>query len=269
MERTKAPPAPTRKPDHTFRNAGGIKIQAWDYTEEDRNPSDVDVKKVDPEQVPDATEDADATQQSERFIYVHSEARQKTEEQILEKKGVEYEQAIMKIHQRLSTPRCLKDYDKVLIKIGRLKQKFTSGSHLYEVSVTGSDTDPKRAQSVTITQLPAHRRRALAVGGYILRTSHTDWTLEEVVRLYWRRTEIESAFRSMKSDLGMRPIYHSKDAHIEAHLFVTVLTYYTWCRLPDSSSKNKESIKAETRSARTSIGFTGSRPDSPKANTAI
>ncbi|MXW14471.1 MAG: hypothetical protein F4Z76_06060 [Rhodothermaceae bacterium] len=52
------------------------------------------------------------------------------------------------------------------------------------------------------------------------------WTLEEVGRLYWRLTEIESTFRSMKSDLGMRPIYHSKDAHIEAHLFVTVLTYY-------------------------------------------
>ena len=52
-----------------------------------------------------------------------------------------------------------------------------------------------------------------------------DWTVEQVARRYWRLTEIESVFRAMKSDLGMRPIYHRNDEQIEAHLFISVLAY--------------------------------------------
>ncbi len=47
--------------------------------------------------------------------------------------------------------------------------------------------------------------------------------MEQIARLYWKLTEIESAFRSMKSDLSMRPIDHNKDAHMEAYLFLSVL----------------------------------------------
>jgi len=48
-----------------------------------------------------------------------------------------------------------------------------------------------------------------------------------VVRTYQQLTEIEQTFRVMKSDLGLRPIYHSKDERIERHLFITVLAYHT------------------------------------------
>ena len=39
-------------------------------------------------------------------------------------------------------------------------------------------------------------------------------------------SRIERTFRSLKSELGLRPIYHQKDDRIEAHLFLSVLAYY-------------------------------------------
>ena len=38
-------------------------------------------------------------------------------------------------------------------------------------------------------------------------------------------TEVESAFRSIKTELGTRPIYHQLDSRIESHLFISVLAY--------------------------------------------
>jgi len=64
-------------------------------------------------------------------------------------------------------------------------------------------------------------------GAYVLRSSRTDLDLEALARTYSRLNEIESTFRVMKLDLGLRPIYHSEDERIEGHQFITVLTYHT------------------------------------------
>ena len=60
----------------------------------------------------------------------------------------------------------------------------------------------------------------------VLRTSHTDWDAEKILRTYWRLTDLENTFRQLKSELGLRPIWHSTDARISAHLFITVLAYH-------------------------------------------
>ncbi len=43
--------------------------------------------------------------------------------------------------------------------------------------------------------------------------------------LYLRLVEVESAFRDLKGDLGLRPIYHSKESRVEAHIFVAFMAY--------------------------------------------
>jgi hypothetical protein len=60
----------------------------------------------------------------------------------------------------------------------------------------------------------------------VLRTSHTDWDLERVARTYWQLTAIEATFRSLKSEIGLRPIWHAKQDRIRAHLFIAVLAYH-------------------------------------------
>ena len=56
-----------------------------------------------------------------------------------------------------------------------------------------------------------------------MRSSRTDWDLETIARTYWRLTEIEPTFRSLKSEPGLRPVWHRKPERIGAHLFVAVL----------------------------------------------
>ncbi len=63
-------------------------------------------------------------------------------------------------------------------------------------------------------------------GRYYLRTSRMDLGPSEIRSLYTTLTNVEDSFRSMKSDLGMRPVYHYKDNAIKAHLYITVLAYH-------------------------------------------
>src|ERR1019366_9800569 len=60
---------------------------------------------------------------------------------------------------------------------------------------------------------------------YLLRSN----LVSEDPALLWQRyiqlTEIEAAFRNLKSDLALRSIHHQKDERIEAHIFVAFLAY--------------------------------------------
>jgi len=44
--------------------------------------------------------------------------------------------------------------------------------------------------------------------------------------LYMTQVHVESSFRAMKGELGMRPVYHQNDDRSAAHLFITVLAYH-------------------------------------------
>ena len=202
VARTKTPPVPAENPHQEFTTTGNTNIRAWKLSEED----------------------------AEQHVYIHSAAKQYTGEQILATKCAKFEEKLAQLHAGLSKAGCLKNYEKVLGKVGRLKEEYKKVSHLYEVSVTPEEDTKKkkqrRATSVTFTKREVHEDRCQATGGYILRTSHTDWNVDKVARTYWRLTEIESTFRVMKSELELRPLYHSRDDRIEGHMMITVLAYY-------------------------------------------
>ena len=44
-------------------------------------------------------------------------------------------------------------------------------------------------------------------------------------RTYFTLTDLEAVFRSLKSELGLRPIYHHKPIRADGHLFITVIAY--------------------------------------------
>ena len=62
-------------------------------------------------------------------------------------------------------------------------------------------------------------------GVYCLRSNETVWTPEQLWRTYVTLTDLEAVFRSLKSELGLRPIFHRKQARSDAHLFISVLAY--------------------------------------------
>ena len=62
-------------------------------------------------------------------------------------------------------------------------------------------------------------------GVYCLRSNELGWDEERLWRTYSMLTDLESVFRSLKSELGLRPVFHSKEERAEGHLFITVLAY--------------------------------------------
>jgi transposase len=58
-----------------------------------------------------------------------------------------------------------------------------------------------------------------------LRSNELNWDEERLWRTYTMLTDLESVFRSLKSELGLRPVYHAKEDRADGHLFMTVLAY--------------------------------------------
>ena len=105
--------------------------------------------------------------------------------------------------------------------IGRLKERYPRVSRYYSI---GFDED-KCALVWTLDQ----KRRSLAEeldGAYMLKTDRADFTAEDAWRTYSLLTRAENAFRSMKSPLSERPIFHRLEHRVEAHIFLCVLAYH-------------------------------------------
>lgn len=63
-------------------------------------------------------------------------------------------------------------------------------------------------------------------GVYCLRTNQAQWNGQTLWRTYTMLTELEAVFRSLKSELGLRPVFHHKTDRVDGHLFISVLAYH-------------------------------------------
>ena len=161
----------------------------------------------------------------EARLYVVSEGKKKAETSIQRLKRNRFEAALERLHDGLPVKGRLKRYDRVLEGIGRLKQRFFAVAKHYEITVEKADTGPN-ASAVRFKRRPQYDEADDGAGAYVLRTSHIDWDIETVLRTYWRITDIEATFKSLKSELGLRPIWHQLDRRIAAHLLIAVLAYH-------------------------------------------
>ena len=110
--------------------------------------------------------------------------------------------------------------EKVVESVWRLKERYSRVANQYEVTVTRKGPN---AVSVSFERKDRYDTASRSAGGYVLRTSHKDWDLERIVGTCWQLTDIEDAFRTLKSDLGLRPICHSKEERIDGHMLLSVL----------------------------------------------
>ena len=68
-------------------------------------------------------------------------------------------------------------------------------------------------------------------GAYLLRTNLAAGTAEELWAIYMQLTEAEAAFRALKSELSIRPLFHQKESRVKAHVMVAFLGYALWVTL--------------------------------------
>jgi transposase len=156
------------------------------------------------------------------YLLAHSKPRRAKERAIRRRQRRSFAQALKKLHQRIAKGQ-LKNRDKILEAIGRLKGRYPK-AHPF-VTITVSD----KPVSLTYTWRVAQFKEALARdGAYLLRSNQAGWSAQEFWETYIQLTVVERAFRVLKSELLLRPIWHQYSGRTQAHIFVCVLAYALW-----------------------------------------
>jgi len=156
-------------------------------------------------------------------LYCHSSAREGKERGIAERFCTRLEAELQHLAEGLHLPRRVKDYDKVLVRIGRLRQRYAKVARYYELHLE-KDEASGRATALHWQRLVPTEE--ILPGVYCLRTNQADWDDATLWQTYIMLTEIEAVFRSLKSELGLRPVYHRIAKRVDAHLFISVLAYH-------------------------------------------
>lgn len=158
-------------------------------------------------------------------LYCHSVAREAKEQAMQDHAGERFEEAINKLHEGLSRKGTVKKYGKVMERLGRLKQKYSRAAQHYQIDVD-QDTDSGNATAIHWRRQEKASSQATHPGVYALRTNLTDWDEATLWRTYTLLTDLEAVFRSLKTELGLRPIYHQKTERVSGHLFISLLAYH-------------------------------------------
>ena len=188
-------------------------------------------REFDAEQAVLVKDEGDSTVKAQRVVnetgevelYCHSSEREKKEHSIQVQFARRFEAAVDKLGAGLHKPRTVKQYSKVLERLGRLKQKYSRASQYYDIRVSHDEVTGK-ATAIEWTRIKPIAETLPGV--YCLRTNQTQWDDATLWRTYTMLTDLEAVFRSLKSELGLRPVFHSKTRRSSAHLFISVLAYH-------------------------------------------
>jgi transposase len=161
----------------------------------------------------------------ETLLYCHSTRREKKDQAIGDRFVSRFEEDLRKLANGLHKKGCLKNYDKVMVKIGRLRQKYSRVSRQFRISVE-KDEQSGNAAKISWQRQPAPETTDTHPGVYCLRTSQSGWDESTLWNTYTMLTDLEAVFRSLKSELGLRPIHHQLTKRVSGHLFITVLAYH-------------------------------------------
>src|SRR3990170_2064833 len=128
---------------------------------------------------------------------------------------------LKKLWARLQQLSCMTlTHKELLMKLGAARSRYPSGWRLVEVHV------PEQSAAFTYRldrdKLKQIRRRE---GRYLLRTNLTESDPAKLWEFYLQLVQVEAAFRTLKGDLAIRPIFHQEESRIEAHIFIAFLAY--------------------------------------------
>jgi hypothetical protein len=110
--------------------------------------------------------------------------------------------------------------EELLMKLGAARAKARAAWRLIDIEVAPDDATFSFA--LNRDKLRQARRRE---GRYLLRTNLCDEDPAKLWRFYIQLVEVEAAFKNLKDDLQLRPIYHQLEHRIEAHIFIAFLAY--------------------------------------------
>jgi hypothetical protein len=135
-----------------------------------------------------------------------------------------FEQELEKIRHGLTSKHGTKKADKVERRIGRAIEKYPSVARFYKIE-TQIDED-KNSSTITWAKNEKHKQNQEQFGVYFIRTNLKIEQEQTLWKIYNTIREIEYSFRTLKTDLDLRPIYHKSDKSTLAHLHLGLLAYW-------------------------------------------
>jgi len=115
--------------------------------------------------------------------------------------------------------------DQLLIKLGAAKKDAGKAYALVDIGLPKDNEGLKANGFRFLLRKDKLRQTRRREGRYLLRSNLTQSDPATLWEYYIQLTEIEQAFKELKSDLAIRPIYHQTDQRIEAHIFVAFVAY--------------------------------------------
>jgi len=156
------------------------------------------------------------------YLLARSKSRRSKERAMRRRQRRPFAKALKKLQARVLQGR-LKKRDKILEAIGRLKGRYPKAHPFVDIQVGDKPV------SLTFSWRVAKFKQALARdGAYLLRSNQAGWSAQEFWETYIQLTVVEKAFRVLKSELLLRPIWHHYSGRTKAHIFVCVLAYTLW-----------------------------------------
>jgi transposase len=163
----------------------------------------------------------------ETFILCKTQGRQQKEQAIRDRFATRMEKALKALYQQVKAGR-LKNRDKIHVRIGRILASHPQVADLYTVAVKEESGQLRVEWSAKQDQ---QQWRETREGAYLLRTNLTATTASELWEKYMQLTEVEAAFRALKSELSIRPLFHQLERRVKAHVMVAFLGYSLWVTL--------------------------------------
>ncbi|MBI3661778.1 MAG: IS1634 family transposase [Acidobacteria bacterium] len=157
-------------------------------------------------------------QPQELYVLARSRDRVNKERAMRQRQLTALCKRLAQLRQMTLTPRQL------LLKLGEARGRYRAAWRLLDMQLPASESPKAATFSFRLNRdkLRAVRRRE---GRYLLRTNLCGRDPAELWQFYIRLTEIEAAFKNLKDDLALRPIYHQLEHRVQAHLFVAFIAY--------------------------------------------
>jgi transposase len=157
------------------------------------------------------------------YLLARSLPRRRKERAMRRRQLLHLHAGLKKLQRRIAMGR-LKNRDKMLEALGRLKGQCPKARPLLDLAAL-----PQKPTTLTWHWKVAKIKKVLARdGAYVLRTNQPGWSSQELWETYMQLTVVEKAFRVLKSELLLRPVWHHYSGRTEAHVFICVLAYVLW-----------------------------------------
>lgn len=158
----------------------------------------------------------------EIVLYCKSQLKQQKERSMQGRLQQNFEEQLSMLAKAIHKKGGTKRYDKVLLRLGRLKEKYKQIARYYHIHVEEKDGFAIRISWDYLKEQVQQRFS----GAYFLRTDRTDLAEKTIWSIYVMLTQLEDAFRTLKTDLQLRPVFHQKEHRSDAHIFITLLAYH-------------------------------------------